>query len=924
MLFNPENIPIGMRSLNQWVCWKYATVKGRKTKIPYQVNGRKADSTNPETWGSFESVLGALENGKGKYSGIGFVLSENTEIVGIDWDHVRNPDTGEWEKEALDEIRSLNSYAELSPSGTGAHVLIKGKIPGNRRRKGNLEMYQKGRYFTVTGEHIKRTPGEITSNQEAIDSLYKKRFGEDETEPRQEKEIGGEEEDDIIKEIIRTEEGRLLFFGKWDSSKYSSQSEADEALCCMIAGKTQDKEKFDRIFRKSGLYREKWETETYRRLTIENALKYMQENKYKNENKNENNCKGSIRSGIRVSFDFVGERIMEKFHIFTMRDTKQIYIYEEGVYKAEGAEAKLDTEIREEFKVLFTEEWRKIFPGSQPDEIPAVRMVYVSEVLSYIRAYTHKSREEIDTQQEKYINLKNGLFNLATWELEEHRPEYISIRQIPVNYIPDKKCPKIDKFLKEIVEPEDVPLLLEWVGYCLTPDCSFQKAFMIYGGGGNGKSVFLALLQALIGYSNTSAESLQQLETDRFSVAKLYGKLVNVCADIPNTRMHKSDIFKKITGGDTLRGEQKYKDPFEFKNTAKMIFSANEIPEGGEDYSFYRRWMLVKFPNTFREGKRNNYLIKTLTEEGELSGLLNLALEGLKRLRENDAFSYSKTVEDTEKEYIMNSNHVALFASEIIQVSEDDCSATDMYLAYLKWTKFKGIKPYANNEFSKRLKELHYTNRRDNEPIAGTSCKYKKVPLWENVSVNKNFLDKLQPQYNLKPVQNFTEDNDCVFVESGQAGQGSTPNVVFKRERNTSSSCEYEEVNGKGIGESTEKVKHMKNSLSSLSKSEKNDNKESDESLDRLNPKKETSLSKPVQSHFEFENKENCNAKNIPYCELLLRDLNNFAKTYYHCIVDDINGFVEEFNRKYPGYLKDLGLDIILFYAKKLSERGWK
>lgn len=795
MLFNPENIPNEIKSLNQWVCWNEETVKGRKTKIPYQVNGRKADTTKLETWESFGNILRTFINEKGKFSGIGFVLSEDVGIVGIDWDHVRNPDTGEWDEEALEEILSLKSYAELSPSGIGAHVLIKGKIPGDRRRKGNLEMYQNYRYFTVTGEHIVGTPKTVTKCQEAIDKLYKKRFGEDDTEPRKGKEIKEQEDDDIIKEITRTKEGSLLFSGEWDSRKYPSQSEADEALCCIIARKTEDKNRIDRIFRRSGLYREKWEIETYRNPTIENALKFI----HKKEGKEVTN------SEIRLPFNVVAERIMRKFHIFTMRDTKQIYVYESGVYKAEGAEAKLDTAIREEYKTLFIEQWEEIYPSSSPDFIPAAKTGYVSEVIAYIRAYTHKSREEMDTQQGKYINLKNGLFNLITWKLEEHRPDYFSIQQIPVNYSPDEKCPKINKFLTEVVESEDTTLLLEWAGYCLTPDCSFQKAVLIYGEGGNGKSVFLSVLQALVGFENVSAESLQQLDTDRFSVAKLYGKLVNICADIPHTKMYKSDVFKKITGGDILRGEEKYKSPFEFKNTAKMIFSANDIPQGGKDYSFYRRWMLIKFPNTFKEGKKNNYLIKELTEEKELSGLLNLTLEGLKRLRENDKFSYTKTVEDTEKEYVLNSNHVALFASEMLQASDDDCSTTDMYLSYLTWTGFRGIKPYANNEFSKKLKDLGYTNRRENQQIVGHFGQYKKVTLWENISVNKKLLDKLKSQNYIKPVQNFTPANEYAFCECGQAVQVLNSNVVFEGNNNPSSSCGSEKVNGEGIGENPEK-----------------------------------------------------------------------------------------------------------------------
>ena len=117
-----------------------------------------------------------IESTGAKSDGIGFVFSEDTGIVGIDWDKVRDPETGEWDKEAFEEIKLCGSYAELSQSGSGAHVLIKGKIPGNRRRKGNIEMYCKERFFVVTGQYIEGTPTEIKENQEAINKLYEKKF----------------------------------------------------------------------------------------------------------------------------------------------------------------------------------------------------------------------------------------------------------------------------------------------------------------------------------------------------------------------------------------------------------------------------------------------------------------------------------------------------------------------------------------------------------------------------------------------------------------------------------------------------------------------------------------------------------------------------------------------------------------------------
>ena len=122
--------------------------------------------------------------------------------------------------------------------------------------------------------------------------------------------------------------------------------------------------------------------------------------------------------------------------------------------------------------------------------------------------------------------------------------------------------------------------------------------------GSNGKSVFLALLEALVGKENTSGESLQKLEFDKYRLAKLYGKRVNICSDIPDIKMQKSENFKKLTSGlDLIDGENKYQDPFTFKNTAKMVFSANDIPEEKKDKAYYRRWILIRFPNNF-EGKK--------------------------------------------------------------------------------------------------------------------------------------------------------------------------------------------------------------------------------------------------------------------------------------------------------------------------------
>jgi putative DNA primase/helicase len=276
-----NSIPEEIKRFKNWVLWRLEERDGKNTKIPYQRNGRRADTTNPDTWDTFDYIQAT----RTKSNGIGFVFSEDTGIVGADWDKVRDPETGEWDKEALAEILSLGSYAELSQSGTGAHVLIKGKIPGDRRRKGNLEMYCKERYFVVTGQRIEGTPTEIKENQEAINKLYETRFREDKKEGKksqpvkeQEKKLrspnmSDEEVLDHCRKAANSEKFIKLYDkGEWREFKYPSKSEASLGLCVYMAFYTQDIEQINRIYYNGKLYDSDWDRDSKGLATIKTAI----------------------------------------------------------------------------------------------------------------------------------------------------------------------------------------------------------------------------------------------------------------------------------------------------------------------------------------------------------------------------------------------------------------------------------------------------------------------------------------------------------------------------------------------------------------------------------------------------------------------------------------------------------------------------
>lgn len=167
-------IPAELLEYKQWVLWRRAEVNGRTTKIPVSPwSGKPASCDKPQTWSTYKHVRFAMR--RFASDGIGFVFTAADPFCGIDLDRCRTPN-GAMAPEALDIIKRLASYTELSPSGTGAHVLIQAKVPGARRRKGKIEMYDSGRYFTITGDHVDGTPFAICERQNVLDELEAELF----------------------------------------------------------------------------------------------------------------------------------------------------------------------------------------------------------------------------------------------------------------------------------------------------------------------------------------------------------------------------------------------------------------------------------------------------------------------------------------------------------------------------------------------------------------------------------------------------------------------------------------------------------------------------------------------------------------------------------------------------------------------------
>jgi len=277
-----ENIPEVLTALDRWVLYRSEklTDNGRLTKVPYQLSGAHASTNDPTTWSSYAAVVEALPG----YDGIGFVLSQEDDIVGIDLDGCRYPETDVVEPWAEEIIAAIGSYTEVSPSGQGIRIFVKGgTLPPKGRKKGPVEIYDSGRYLTVTGMHVPGTPKTIEFRREAVLGFHHRFFGNGSQGPALVEvlpPVSDQEIDERLKKAFSSGKGekiRQLYDGDWSS--YPSQSEADLALCAYLARWVDnDPAMLDRAFRNSRLMRLKWDERhspdgrTYGQITIAKAI----------------------------------------------------------------------------------------------------------------------------------------------------------------------------------------------------------------------------------------------------------------------------------------------------------------------------------------------------------------------------------------------------------------------------------------------------------------------------------------------------------------------------------------------------------------------------------------------------------------------------------------------------------------------------
>ncbi|WP_243110142.1 DNA primase family protein [Clostridium perfringens] len=325
------------------------------------------------------------------------------------------------------------------------------------------------------------------------------------------------------------------------------------------------------------------------------------------------------------------------------------------------------------------------------------------------------------------VNVRNGLLDIRDMSFKEHTPSYLSTVQLNVEYNPQANCPQFEKFLNEVLDCRLIPLVQEILGYLLTTNTSAQKSFVLLGPARTGKSTLLWVVEyLLLGKKNVSNIPWQEIG-DKFKTAELLGKLANVFSDLPSKSIDDTGIFKVVTGEDYLMAEKKNKNPFKFRPFARLVFSCNELPKNYVDRTegFYRRLIIVPFNRQIDKNKIDKALKYKFQREKE--GILNWALEGLKRLYENNfEFSENKLTDEVKKEYKRENNNVISFVEECCEIdSLFSCSRIEIYESYKEFCVESGLKALSQIKFNKEL-ECNFNV---------TRARSGKLRLWNGVRI---------------------------------------------------------------------------------------------------------------------------------------------------------------------------------------------
>lgn len=707
-----EKVPQELKDLRQWVCWLGTpdldrTEKIRKIPVDAKT-GLPAKVNDPATWCSFDEAVAASE----QYSGIGLILTGG--YIGVDIDGAQDA-LAEYRADPYADgnlinefVHTLQSYTEYSQSGNGIHIIGRGRLPENGRRRGNVEMYDTGRFFIVTGRSCSEYAG-ISDCTQSIKPLHEKYIKGDRmlSMVQRTAQTAALDDGELLAKARSARNGKLftdLYDGDWQSY-YNSQSEADLALCNSLAfWSGRDTAQMDRLFRASGLMREKWDRRqsgsTYGALTIQKARDACASVYTPQEEFRVTIGSGRVDTRKRYTFDDTGNaaRLRDAYGDSILYSyVAKRWLYWDGrkwVYDFDGAIKQMaddvvarmpnDADLYED-----SDAYRKHCEKSRSS---AAKVAMVRETEHQVPV-----RPEVLDAHNNLLNTVSGILNLRSGLLSEHDRQQMMTKITNVEYADKDECPVWQGFIHTIFggDPELIRYIQKAVGYSLTGSTEEQCVFFLYGEGRNGKSTFLDTLADILGdyAANIQPDSLMVRQTggSTSDIARLMGARFVTSMEPGDGMRLNEGLLKQLTGGDKITAARKYENEIEFRTEFKLWMAMNHKPLiRGMDEGIWRRIHLIPFVVTIPDDKVDRKLKYKLRKE--MPAILKWAVDGC-LMWQREGLKRPACVEAATREYRASMDTMGAFLAECCERGPREVGAAELFRAYTDWAK-------ENNEYT--------------------------------------------------------------------------------------------------------------------------------------------------------------------------------------------------------------------------------
>lgn len=754
-MFQIESIPAYLREHGRFVL--------HKDKVPLDRNGRPTDPTGAGNTLSAEEALEVYQAApEGRFDGIGVVITP--PLVGIDLDHVID-ENGVTSNLVEEFLRQVDTYAEVSPSGTGIHLL--GLAPGLAERCGayrkknsslGLEVYFEKRYFRFSGDAV--APVEIQDISDAVQRILDTYLKDDtmSTEGGECAAVSPDQDQRTEEEVAMdaaTVMSRMKRGADWETVSRllagedikSNTSDDDMSLLNRLAFYSQrDAQVMDHIYRNSRRYRDKWDESrgksTWGEQQIEKAIRDCRVtwspsyNSYTAIPETETDGMptvgmrqwlddhGILRNGRYTLDDRGGGYLLADCLRETVRyvpESRAWYIYRDGVWSKDDGGTAIAEYARRFSKALANyaagiedegqrSSWMKF--ASRWCQFGA-RQTYIREAESVWPIHM----SEFDRNR-MILNCQNGTLDLETMDFHEHRPDDRLTRKIGAAYDPEARCDRWERFVEEVIvgDAETRRFLQAWIGYCLTGRTTEECSVILYGRSSrNGKSTLCETIAAMMGgYSaNANPATLSEGRSGNGSgpsadVARLRGVRWVQVPEPPQQMVLDAAKLKTMTGGDKLTARFLHENDFEFYPEFKLTINTNYLPRV-DDLTLFKsdRIHVIPFDRHFSREERDPKLKAALSTPEALSGILNWALDGFQDFNANGLRVSTKMLEAV-REYERSSDKLGRFIEECLPEHDDPehkIRVAEVYTEYTFWCRRNGVCAESRSRWREGLKD---------------------------------------------------------------------------------------------------------------------------------------------------------------------------------------------------------------------------